>query len=285
MKKLILVEKRGFCSGVSKALSIVDRVLLEYSAPVYVYNEIVHNSSIVSNLKNRGVKFITSINDIPSRVPIIFSAHGVSPLVRQKASENNCFIIDATCAIVKKVHDKVHEYVRQGYYIIYIGHKNHEEVQGVIGESPENIFIVESVGEVDAIPRQFRKYVILSQTTLSFFQVDPIVAAVKMILPQAISDANICSATTVRQRAVMRTAEQVDAFVVLGSKNSSNSNRLREVASATVPAYLVDRAEDLDLEEICKYSNIGLTSGASVPEYLVEEAVFLFKEELGFIEA
>jgi 4-hydroxy-3-methylbut-2-enyl diphosphate reductase len=276
--KVTLVRPRGFCAGVVRAIDIVDIALQKFPPPIYVRKEIVHNRAVVENFKRQGVIFIDSLQEAPPGSLVIFSAHGVSPAVRQEAKERNVHVIDATCPLVTKVHLEVHKYVRDGYSIILIGHKEHDEVVGTTGEAPENIQVVGTVKEVARLQvPDPNKLVCLTQTTLSVDETRDIAAAIKERFPNLISPTkdDICYATQNRQDAVKELITAgIDLLLVVGSRNSSNSIRLCEVARAQgVESHLIDNASEIQPEWLTHVESVGLTAGASAPDYLVEDVV------------
>ncbi|MDR1453419.1 MAG: 4-hydroxy-3-methylbut-2-enyl diphosphate reductase [Candidatus Margulisbacteria bacterium] len=271
--KVVLIEPRGFCRGVRQALQLLDNTL-QKSSPVYVLNEIVHNKTIIDVYQKKGVIFAQSIQEAPAGSHIVFSAHGVAPEIVRQAKERRLKIIDATCPLVKKVHQEAAAFTQKNIPIIYIGHKKHEEVRGVYGEAPHNITIVENLKDVSRLPRARAQYAVLTQTTLNIRDTQEIIAELKkhfqIIEPR---QKDICYATAARQEAVQKAAPQVEAVIIIGSRNSSNSIRLKEIAEAAgARAYLADSCQELP-PEIKKYQSIGLTSGASAPEYLVQECL------------
>ncbi len=276
--KVILVRPRGFCAGVVRAIDIVEIALEKFPAPIYVRKEIVHNRAVVDNFKRRGVIFIDSLQEAPRGSLVIFSAHGVSPAVRQEAKDRDVHVIDATCPLVTKVHLEVHKFVREGYTIILIGHKEHDEVVGTTGEAPDKIQVVGTVGDVASLQvPDPNKVVCLTQTTLSLDETHSIAAAIKNRFPNMLVPAkdDICYATQNRQDAVKGMIKAgIDFLLVVGSRNSSNSIRLCEVARAQgVESHLIDSASEIQPSWILHKANIGLTAGASAPEYLVEDVV------------
>jgi len=287
--KVTLVRPRGFCAGVVRAIDIVEIALKKFPPPIYVRKEIVHNRAVVENFKRQGVIFIDSLREAPPGSLVIFSAHGVSPAVRQEARERNVHVIDATCPLVTKVHLEVHKYVREGYSIILIGHKEHDEVVGTTGEAPENIQVVGTVNEVAAIQvSDPNKVVCLTQTTLSVDETRDIAAAIKVRFPNLHSPSkdDICYATQNRQDAVKDLIKAgIDLLLVVGSRNSSNSIRLCEVARAQgVESHLIDNASEIQPEWLSHAQSVGLTAGASAPDYLVEEAVKYLKSRGAVVE-
>lgn len=276
--KVTLVRPRGFCAGVVRAIDIVDIALKKFPHPIYVRKEIVHNRSVVENFKRQGVIFIDNLQEAPPGSLVIFSAHGVSPAVRQEAVDRHVHVIDATCPLVTKVHLEVHKYVRDGYTIILIGHKEHDEVIGTTGEAPDKIQVVGTVQEVSTLKvPDPNKVVCLTQTTLSVDETRDIAQAIKARFPNLISPAkdDICYATQNRQDAVKELIEAgIDLLLVVGSRNSSNSIRLCEVARAQgVESHLIDNASEIQPQWLAKVRSVGLTAGASAPDYLVEDVV------------
>lgn len=276
--KAMLVSPRGFCAGVVRAIDIVNIALQKYPHPIYVRKEIVHNRAVVENFKRQGVIFIDSLQEAPEGSLVIFSAHGVSPAVREEARKRNVKVIDATCPLVTKVHLEVHKYVRDGYSIILIGHKEHDEVVGTTGEAPDKIQVVGTVQEVAAIQvPDPKKVVCLTQTTLSVDETRDIAAAIKKRFPDLVSPTkdDICYATQNRQDAVKELIRRgIDLLLTVGSRNSSNSIRLCEVARANgIASHLIDNASEIQEEWLKGVQKVGLTAGASAPDYLVEEVV------------
>lgn len=278
MLKLLLAHPRGFCAGVVRAIDAVELALKHYGTPLYVRKEIVHNQSVVEKFRKRGVHFIDKLEEAPSGSLVIFSAHGVSPQVREEAHLRNLNVIDATCPLVTKVHTEVHRYKKQGYSIILIGHRDHDEVEGTLGEAPDVIQVVGTVQEVEKlqVPDPDR-VVALTQTTLSIDESKIMVDALKKRFPKLVTPAkgDICYATQNRQDAVKALVQEgIDLLLVVGSQNSSNSLRLCEVAEALgVEAHLIDRALEIKAKWLEGKTKIGLTAGASAPEYLVQEVV------------
>jgi 4-hydroxy-3-methylbut-2-enyl diphosphate reductase len=286
-KKIILASPRGFCAGVYRAIEIVDISLNLFGTPLYVHHQIVHNKHVVDGFLSRGVKFVESLEDIPDNVPVIFSAHGVSPQIRQRAAEKHLKVIDATCPLVTKVHLEAVRYARMGFHILFIGHKNHVETMGTFGEAPDKIIIIENPEDIEKL--QFdsnTKLVYLTQTTLSIFDTQAIVNLLKEKFPgiQSPSSSDICYATTNRQEAALKIANTVDMVLVIGSSNSSNSNRLKELAEKHgKPAFLIDNADNIyDSWFTDDIKTAGITAGASAPEELVVEVVQTLKQKYGF---
>lgn len=276
--KVILVRPRGFCAGVVRAIDIVDIALKKFSHPIYVRKEIVHNRAVVENFKAQGVIFIDNLQEAPEGSVVIFSAHGVSPAVREEARQRKVHVIDATCPLVTKVHLEVHKYVREGYSIILIGHKEHDEVIGTTGEAPDKIQVVGSVEEAARVTvPDPKKVVCLTQTTLSVDETRDIAQAIRQRFPDMVTPIkdDICYATQNRQDAVKELITLgIDLLLVVGSRNSSNSIRLCEVARANgIASYLIDNASEIQPAWLEDVATVGLTAGASAPDYLVENVV------------
>jgi len=274
-KTLLRVRPRGFCAGVVRAVDIVELALEAYGAPVYVHHEIVHNTYVVQQLRRRGAIFVETISEVPSGGVLVFSAHGVPPTVRDEAKQRLLRVIDATCPLVTKVHMEALKFAREKRTIILIGHKDHQEIIGTSGEAPEYTLVVDSVAAVDALQVENPdKLAFLTQTTLSLYDTQEIVARLRQRFPKIVGPASddICYATQNRQEAVEQVAKDVDLILVVGSQNSSNSNRLVELAQRlNVKARLIDAASDIDPAWLEGISRIGLTAGASAPEVLVEQ--------------
>lgn len=278
MHQVILAEPRGFCAGVDRAIDIVERALDMFGAPVYVRHEIVHNRHVVNRLKSMGAVFIDEVDDAPDGALLIFSAHGVSKAVRARAQARGLRIIDATCPLVTKVHMELLRHYQQGDQVILIGHAGHPEVEGTMGQAPEgSVLLVSSVQDVmNLVVRDPEKLAYVTQTTLSVDDTKEIIEALNKRFPhiQGPKRADICYATSNRQMAVKALAAQCEVVLVIGSKNSSNSNRLREVAEREgARAYLIDDASCIEPSWLEHASNIGVTAGASAPESLVQEVV------------
>src|SRR5690242_10809428 len=275
--KILLANPRGFCAGVNMAIQCVDEALKIVGAPLYVYHEIVHNRHVVDRFVKLGVIFVDSIDEVPANQTLVFSAHGVSPEVRNAARRRGCTMIDATCPLVTKVHMEAIRYAKQGYKILLIGHAGHDEVVGTVGEAPDAITIVQSPGDVAKLPfSQEDKLVYLTQTTLSMDDANVIINAIKKRYPNIKSPPgeDICYATTNRQRAVREIAADADLVLVVGSKNSSNSIRLTEISqNSGTPAYLVDDKSEIDHEWFKGVDTVLVTAGASAPEHLVKEII------------
>ncbi|MDO5058312.1 MAG: 4-hydroxy-3-methylbut-2-enyl diphosphate reductase [Neisseria sp.] len=277
-KSILLANPRGFCAGVDRAISIVERALEEYGAPIYVRHEVVHNKFVVDNLREKGAVFIEDLNDVPEGATLIYSAHGVSKAVQEEAAARGFRVFDATCPLVTKVHKEVARLDEQGYQIIMIGHAGHPEVEGTMGQLGEGVMLlVETVDDVAGLQvRNPDKLAHVSQTTLSVDETRDIIAALQARFPNIKSPhkEDICYATTNRQEAVKELAAQCDLVIVVGSPNSSNSNRLREVALLRgVESYMVDNAGQLQREWFEGKTQVGVTAGASAPEILVEDVV------------
>ena len=277
-KTIMLANPRGFCAGVDRAISIVERALEEFGAPIYVRHEVVHNKFVVDNLREKGAVFIEDLADVPAGATLIYSAHGVSLAVQNEAAERGFQVFDATCPLVTKVHKEVARLDAQGYQIIMIGHKGHPEVEGTMGQLSEGaMLLVETVADVAALQvANADKLSHVSQTTLSVDETRDIIEALKARFPNIRSPhkEDICYATTNRQEAVKALAQECDIVIVVGSPNSSNSNRLREVAALLgVDAYMVDNADYLQRQWFEGKSKVGVTAGASAPEVLVKEVL------------
>ena len=277
VQEILLAEPRGFCAGVDRAIEIVERALLKFGAPIYVRHEIVHNTYVVNELKQKGAIFIEELADVPPGATLVFSAHGVSKAIQLEAERRGFLIFDATCPLVTKVHVEVAKLHKEGYEFIMIGHKGHPEVEGTMGQLDSGIHLVEDVADVAHIaPRQTEKLAVVTQTTLSVDDAADITAAVKARFPLVRSPKmqDICYATQNRQDAVKIMAKDCDLVIVVGSPNSSNSNRLREVAqNQGVEAYMVDNASYLKAEWLIGKKKIGVSAGASAPEVLVKEVI------------
>lgn len=283
---LLLAAPRGFCAGVDRAIQIVERALEKFGAPVYVRHEIVHNRYVVDALKDKGAIFIEELSEIPSHHtdrPVVFSAHGVAKSVHSEASERNMFAIDATCPLVTKVHNEALRHSREGRQIVLVGHAGHPEVFGTMGQLPKDeVLLVENLQDVAALEvRDPQALAYATQTTLSVDDTAEIVAALQKKFPSIVGPGreDICYATTNRQEAVKAIAERIDALLVIGAPNSSNSNRLVEVALnyGCSKATLIQRAADVDWSWIGNARTIGLTAGASAPDVLVEEVIEAFR--------
>jgi 4-hydroxy-3-methylbut-2-enyl diphosphate reductase len=280
--KLILSKPRGFCAGVERAIDTVKRALELWGAPIYVKHEIVHNRHVVEDLKQRGAVFVEELADVPLGARVIYSAHGVSPSVREEAKARGLIEIDATCGLVTKVHSAAKRFAERGYHIILIGHRKHVEIIGTKGEAPEATTVVESVEEVEKLPFGAEaKLAYLTQTTLSLDDVNEISQALIRRFPkiETLPSSSICYATTNRQMALRDIAEKVHLILVIGDPKSSNSNRLREVAERRgILAFLINGPNEIQLEWLQGVSAIGMTAGASTPEEIVQACVERLRE-------
>lgn len=281
MQQIILANPRGFCAGVDRAIAIVERALEKFGAPIYVRHEVVHNKYVVDGLKAKGAVFVEELDEVPTGSTVIFSAHGVSLAVRAEAERRGLKVFDATCPLVTKVHVEVGKMHDQGREIVMIGHKGHPEVEGTMGQLHGGMYLVESVEDVASLEvRDPMQLAYVTQTTLSVDDAAGIVAALKTKYPFIVGPKkdDICYATQNRQDAVKTLAKESDVVIVVGSKNSSNSNRLAEVAkNLGIPAYLVDGAEQIDPAWIARDARVGVTAGASAPEVLVEGVIARLK--------
>jgi 4-hydroxy-3-methylbut-2-enyl diphosphate reductase len=279
---IFLANPRGFCAGVDRAIAIVERALEKFGAPIYVRHEVVHNAYVVNDLKNKGAVFVEELDEVPTGATVIFSAHGVSQAVRSEAAKRGLNVFDATCPLVTKVHLEVSRMRGKGLEIIMIGHKGHPEVEGTMGQSRGGMYLVETPDDVDSLKiTNPDKLAYVTQTTLSVDDAARVVDALKQRFPNIVGPKkdDICYATQNRQDAVKKLAAECDAVIVVGSPNSSNSNRLREVAeNLGVPAYLVDGAGDIDPAWIADKQRIGISAGASAPEILVEDVIDRLKK-------
>ncbi len=283
-KELLLAQPRGFCAGVDRAIEIVERALAQFGAPIYVRHEIVHNAYVVNDLRTKGAVFIEDLADVPPGSTVVFSAHGVPKSVEAEAQLRGLKVFDATCPLVTKVHVEVAKMRREQREIIMIGHHGHPEVEGTMGQSEDGMLLVETADDVARLQvRDPERLAYVTQTTLSVDDTADVIAALRARFPN-ISEpkkGDICYATTNRQEAVKFMAPLVDVVIVVGSPNSSNSNRLREVAEKKgAPAYMVDSANDIRPEWLSNARRVGVTAGASAPEVLVD-AVIVRLRELG----
>jgi 4-hydroxy-3-methylbut-2-en-1-yl diphosphate reductase len=276
-QEIVLAEPRGFCAGVDRAIEIVERALQKFGRPIYVRHEIVHNTYVVNDLKEKGAIFIEDLSDVPPGSTLVFSAHGVSKAIQNDAAARGFQIFDATCPLVTKVHVAVAKLHREGYEFIMIGHKGHPEVEGTMGQLEGGIHLVEDVADVARVrPEQTEKLALVTQTTLSVDDAAEISAAVRARFPQvrAPKQQDICYATQNRQDAVKVMSPQVDLVIVVGSPTSSNSNRLAELARKLgVDSYMVDSADELQAQWLEGRQRVGLTAGASAPEILVKQVI------------
>ena len=276
--KVLLANPRGFCAGVDRAIEMVERALELHGAPIYVRHEVVHNKFVVNNLKSKGAIFVEEIDEVPRGKVVIFSAHGVSQAVRKQAQDIGAIIYDATCPLVTKVHKEVTRKQKQNHNVILIGHEGHPEVEGTLGQSSgdQTVQLVETVSDVENLEISTDDISYTTQTTLSVDDTQKIVQALKEKFPniQAPKKDDICYATQNRQDAVKALMESCDVLLVLGSNNSSNSNRLKEIAKKmNKPAYLIDGIDDIDVRWVEGVETVGVTAGASAPEILVQEVV------------
>ena len=285
--QIILANPRGFCAGVDRAIEIVERALQTLGAPIYVRHEVVHNTYVVNDLKNKGAIFVNELNEVPDNATVIFSAHGVAQAIHHEAKKRALKIFDATCPLVTKVHLEVMKHAKQGYDVILIGHAGHPEVDGTMGQYDRtgggNIYLIENEKDLDALSvKNPEKLAFVTQTTLSVDDTSTIINALKKKYPHihAPRKDDICYATQNRQDAVRKLTASCDLILVVGSRNSSNSNRLKELASNHgISSYLIDSAENIDK---CWFENkhsIGVTAGASAPETLVKEVIEYLQKE------
>lgn len=280
--EILLAQPRGFCAGVDRAITIVEQALEKFGAPIYVRHEIVHNAYVVNDLRSRGAVFVDELSEVPAGNTVIFSAHGVAPAVRQEAEARGLKIFDATCPLVTKVHVEVTKMRKEGMHIIMIGHRGHPEVEGTMGQAPDGIQLVENIKDVEALDIPANAPVAyVTQTTLSVDETKEIVDALKQKYPAIAQPKkqDICYATQNRQDAVKFMAPQVDLVIVVGSPNSSNSNRLRELSEKLgVVSYMVDQPSQLKSEWFVGKKRVGLTAGASAPESLAQLIIERIKE-------
>ncbi len=282
IERVILVRPRGFCAGVERAIETVRIALEKYGPPVYVRHAIVHNRWVVERLKEEGAVFVEDVLQIPEGAVTVFSAHGVSPQVKREARRRNLKVIDATCPLVTKVHLEAKNFARKGYTVLLIGHRGHVEVEGTMGEAPDRIILIETKEDAqNVIPPNPEKVAVLTQTTLSVDDTKEIIDTLKKRFPKLVlpSRDDICYATQNRQDAVKSLAKEVDAILVIGSKESSNSNRLKEVVVRQgTKSYLIEDASHIDPSWFQEVKSVGITAGASTPEFLVKEVVKKLKE-------
>ncbi len=282
-KRILLLKPRGFCAGVVRAIDIVKIALETFGAPIYVRKEIVHNRFVVNELADKGAIFVDDIDDVPSGMRVIYSAHGVSPAVRERSKERKLKVIDATCPLVTKVHVEAVKFARQGYSLVLIGHRDHDEIEGTLGEAPEVTQVVSNVAEVQSLEVPDPEHVAyLTQTTLSLDEARDIIQALKIKYPKIVGphSQDICYATENRQVAVKNVAHDADLVLVVGSNNSSNSNRLVEVSkNLSTRSYLIDNSEAIDPAWFEGVTTVAVTAGASAPEVLVEEVVAYLKQK------
>jgi 4-hydroxy-3-methylbut-2-en-1-yl diphosphate reductase len=283
--RVILARPRGFCAGVNMAIETLEKALELYGAPVYVYHEIVHNKHVVERFKAEGAVFVDTIADVPPGSTLVFSAHGVSPAIREEARARAIKAIDATCPLVTKVHSEAIRFARTGHTIFLVGHEGHDEIIGTMGEAPGKIRLVESVEEVDALEvAPGTKMAYLSQTTLSIDDANRVIGRLKERFPEIVAPPreDICYATQNRQEAVREIAPGADVVIVVGSQNSSNSLRLREIAAEMgIPAYLVDSAAEIDPAWFSRANTVAVTAGASAPDELVLACIEYLRATFG----
>jgi 4-hydroxy-3-methylbut-2-en-1-yl diphosphate reductase len=280
VRKVLLASPRGYCAGVERAVETVEKALELYGPPVYVRKQIVHNLHVVRDLEARGAVFVDEETEVPEGATVVFSAHGVAPSVHANAAERQLQTIDATCPLVTKVHVQARRYAAEGYTVVLIGHAGHEEVVGTMGEAPDAIVLVESVADVDRLELGTAKVAYVTQTTLSVDETGEIITALRARFPEihAPKREDICYATSNRQWAVKEMLSEINLLLVIGSRNSSNSNRLVEVARAGgVASYLIDDESEIDDEWMEGVDVVGVTSGASAPEKLVEAVCDWFR--------
>src|SRR5918998_4887358 len=286
--KVLLAKPRGFCAGVERAIEAVERALERYGAPVYVRHEIVHNKRVVQNLRAKGACFVKEVDEVPEGAVTVFSAHGVARRIEERAAGRRLEVIDAPCPLVRKVHIEGRRYAEKGFEVVLIGHGGHPEVVGTLGQIPGMVHLVTCLADAEALePADPQKLAYVTQTTLSVDDTREIIAALRRRFPVIVGPdtRDICYATQNRQTAVRSLARSVDAILVVGARNSSNSNRLREIGqSCGVPSYLIEDAEELDPAWLEGASTVGISAGASAPEELVEELLdrlsFLFATQV-----
>jgi 4-hydroxy-3-methylbut-2-en-1-yl diphosphate reductase len=283
--KIILANPRGFCAGVNMAIESLDQALQLYGTPLYVFHEIVHNRHVVDRFRDRGVVFVDTIEEVPEGAHLLYSAHGVAPSIRKTAAERRLHAIDATCPLVTKVHLEAVRFAREGYTILLIGHGGHDEVIGTMGEAPANIRLVEDVAAVDALPLPAdARVAYLTQTTLSVDDAEVIIRALRRRFPQIVGPSrdDICYATQNRQEAVKDLVPEADVVLVLGSQNSSNSQRLAELArSMGKAAYLIDEVHEIEDAWLRGVETVLITAGASAPEEVVQECIAYLRHHHG----
>ena len=285
--KIYLANPRGFCAGVDRAIEIVERAIEKHGPPIYVRHEVVHNKYVVNNLKNKGAVFVDEISEVPEGCVVIYSAHGVSQAVRKEANDISAIIYDATCPLVTKVHKEVIRRQKYNHQVILIGHAGHPEVEGTLGQSDDSnsITLVESVGDIDGLNfNQERDISYTTQTTLSVDDTSEVIEALQEKFPniQSPKKSDICYATQNRQDSVKEVIKHSEILIVIGSKNSSNSNRLKEIAdNQGKPAYLIDSSDDIDKQWLDNINSVGITAGASAPEVLVQDVVSFLMSQGG----
>ncbi len=275
--RVLLASPRGFCAGVERAIEIVERALVLYGAPVYVRHEIVHNRRVVDTLRAKGVVFVDEVDEVPEGAVTVFSAHGVAQIVGEEADGRRLRVIDATCPLVSKVHKEGQRYAAKGFEVVLIGHPGHPEVEGTMGQIPGTVFLVSTTADVAALtPADPDRLAYVTQTTLSVDDTRDVITALKERFPAIVGPdvRDICYATQNRQTAARALVAEIDLMLVVGARNSSNSNRLREIAEASgVQAHLIEDAAALDAEWLDGVKAVGITAGASAPEELVEEVI------------
>ncbi len=280
--EILMAQPRGFCAGVDRAINIVNEALNRFGAPIYVRHEIVHNAYVVNELREKGAVFVDELHEVPKGGIVVFSAHGVSKEVRQDAEQRGLQVYDATCPLVTKVHLEVVKMCKEGYTVLMIGHAGHPEVEGTMGQVKEGVFLIEKIGDVEKLTfPSDTKIAFVTQTTLSVDETKEIVDALTSKFPKIVQPRkqDICYATQNRQDAVKLMAPQVEVVIVVGSKASSNSNRLRELSEKLgVPSYMVDAPEQLKAEWFVGKKRVGLTAGASAPESLAQSIVAKIQE-------
>ena len=282
--KIILANPRGFCAGVNMAIESLEKALELFGAPLYVFHEIVHNKHVVDRFRSRGVVFVEGIEEVPEGSPVMYSAHGVSPQIREVARSRSLQAIDATCPLVTKVHLEAVKYAKEGYTIVLIGHEGHDEVIGTMGEAPERMILVESAEDVDRLEINPEKIAYLTQTTLSVDDANVVIEALRRKFPQIANPPkdDICYATQNRQDAIRKLATRADLVLVLGSQNSSNSRRLAEIAETIgTRAHLIDGASEIDPAWLEGVETVLITAGASAPEDVVQECVAYLQNRYG----
>jgi 4-hydroxy-3-methylbut-2-enyl diphosphate reductase len=283
--KILLAAPRGFCAGVNMAIESLDLAIHAFGTPVYVYHEIVHNKYVVDTFRAKGAIFVESLDQVPVGSTLLFSAHGVSPEIRRLARERKLYAVDATCPLVTKVHLEAVRYAKEGYAILLIGHEGHDEVIGTMGEAPQAMVLVESAEEADKL--EFppgTKLAYLTQTTLSVDDANRIISRLRARFPQIANPSkdDICYATQNRQEAIHVLAREADLVLVLGSQNSSNSQRLKEIAQENgIPARLIDGAQDIDPTWFAGVNTVLITAGASAPESVVQECITYLQDRFG----
>ena len=285
VKEIHLANPRGFCAGVDRAIEMVELALKKWGSPIYVRHEIVHNKHVVHDLKKKGAVFVEELKECPEDRPVIFSAHGVPKMVTEEAEKRQMLFVDATCPLVTKVHNEIKRYYDKGYKIIMIGHRGHPETIGTMGQLPEGeVLLVENIEDVERIdPSEYKKLAYVTQTTLSIDDTKEIALALNKKFPsiQNPKKEDICYATTNRQEEVKRLVKFVDLILVVGSDNSSNSQRLVDVTKngGCSKAYLIEDHRKIDWEKVASANSIGITSGASAPDHLVKEVISSIQEK------